>query len=415
MDNIEVPEYFICPISLQIMKDPVTAISGITYDRESIEHWLFKNHNTICPVSKQALPRDSDLTPNHTLRRLIKAWCTVNASCMIDQIPTPKPTRDKFYMINLIRDLCVPVLKIQTLQKLEALALEHDRNRVYMVEAGLGAVLVSFIISCYKTGETNGLEEALGLFYNVRKLLSQSKGNLTEKDEIFESLVWVLENPVFQENSAVKSHAAYAVKIAVQKTSPGMLERLKPEFFGNLVSNLRQARVCQQGTTALLHALLDSCPWGRNRVIMVESGAVSGLIDVELRNTDKKTTELVLGILCHLCSSADGRAQLLNHALGVVVVTRRILKVSPAVDDRAVTIIWQICRYSGTNGVIQELVRAGMVPKLCLVMQADGEAHTKDKVREILRTHYDVWKEAPSVEVAVLMRYTQGAGSFRGK
>ncbi|KAL0337060.1 UNVERIFIED_CONTAM: E3 ubiquitin-protein ligase PUB23 [Sesamum calycinum] len=41
MENIEVPEYFICPISLQIMKDPVTAVSGITYDRESIGMSLF--------------------------------------------------------------------------------------------------------------------------------------------------------------------------------------------------------------------------------------------------------------------------------------------------------------------------------------------------------------------------------------
>lgn len=43
MDEIEVPKYFICPISLQIMKDPVTTITGITYDRDSIEHWLFTN------------------------------------------------------------------------------------------------------------------------------------------------------------------------------------------------------------------------------------------------------------------------------------------------------------------------------------------------------------------------------------
>jgi hypothetical protein len=71
MDDIEVPYYFICPISLQIMKDPVTAITGITYDRESIEHWLFISKNTTCPVTKQPLPRDSGLTPNHTLRRLI--------------------------------------------------------------------------------------------------------------------------------------------------------------------------------------------------------------------------------------------------------------------------------------------------------------------------------------------------------
>ncbi|XWS52788.1 hypothetical protein CRYUN_Cryun11dG0102400 [Craigia yunnanensis] len=35
MDEIEIPQYFVCPISLQIMKDPVTVVTGITYDKEN--------------------------------------------------------------------------------------------------------------------------------------------------------------------------------------------------------------------------------------------------------------------------------------------------------------------------------------------------------------------------------------------
>ncbi|GMJ03356.1 plant U-box 23 [Hibiscus trionum] len=92
MDDIEVPTYFICPISLQIMKDPVTAATGITYDRESIEHWLLTCKNTTCPVTQQPLPPDSDLTPNHTLRRLIQAWCIDNASLGVDRIPIDPET-----------------------------------------------------------------------------------------------------------------------------------------------------------------------------------------------------------------------------------------------------------------------------------------------------------------------------------
>ncbi|KAI9107682.1 hypothetical protein K1719_021345 [Acacia pycnantha] len=90
MEEIEVPQYFVCPISLQIMKDPVTALTGITYDRESIEQWLLKAKEHKCPVTKQPLPRGSDLTPNHTLRRLIQAWCSENAALGVDRIPTPK-------------------------------------------------------------------------------------------------------------------------------------------------------------------------------------------------------------------------------------------------------------------------------------------------------------------------------------
>lgn len=405
MENIEVPEYFICPISLQIMKDPVTAVSGITYDRESIENWLFKSHNTICPVTKQGLSRQADLTPNHTLRRLIQAWCSLNAAQGVELIPSSDPPRIKIPIAKLIRDLYLPNLRIETLRELEALALESERSRVYLVEAGLANALVSFIISRYKTGETNGLEEALRLLYTVLAPLSQSTGPVTETGEIVDSLMWVFGC----DNKVVRSHAAFALKVVVHKANPGMLERLKPEFFRRISHYLREAagNSSKLETNSLLHVLLEGCPWGRNRAAMVESGTVFDLIEVELRGPEKKTTELVLGILYHLCSSADGRAQLLSHAAGVAVVTRRILKVSPTADDRAVLIIGLVSKYSGTSGVLQEMLRVGTVAKLCTVMQANCASHLKEKAREILRAHSDVWKDSPCIEVATLTRCTR--------
>ncbi|KAK4396590.1 E3 ubiquitin-protein ligase PUB24 [Sesamum angolense] len=396
MDNIEVPEYFICPISLQIMKDPVTAITGITYDRQSIERWLFETNNTTCPVSKQPLPRDSDLTPNNTLCRLIQAWCTLNAANGIDRIPTPKRPLSKLHAINLIRDLYQPDLQIKTLRKLEALAIENDINRVFLVEAGLANALTSFIISCYDKRQMNGLEEALSLFYVVRASLAQSNRPLTENDKIFDSLVWALCGDCLPDSTVVNSNAAYALRVIVEKANPGLLVTLKPEFFKSILCLLRakSSSISQKGKNSLLHALLDACPWGRNRVVMVESEAVSHLIEVELRSPDqKKATALVLGILCHLCSCADGRAQLVNHTAGIGAVTRPILKVSSTADERAVSIIWLIAKYCGTNRVLEEMLRVGTVAKLCMVMQANSSVHLKEKAKEILRTNSDVWND----------------------
>lgn len=399
-NNIDVPEYFICPISLQIMKDPVTTTSGITYDRESIERWLFKSNNTICPVTKQPLPRDSDsITPNHTLRRLIQSWCSLNQT---DRIPTPKPPLTKSHLINLIRDLSnFPHLQTKTLEKLEALAMENDRNKAYMVEAGLASSLISFIVSCHKRHKTEGLGEALSLFYLVRGHLGQSNGPLTEDDDVIDSLTWILgcdNNDV-----VVKSHAAHGMRVVIHKSKPSTLERLSPHLFKTVLSELRVGTVSQQGTRSLLHVLHDACPWGRNRILMVESGAVRDLIEVELMRSppEKKTTELVLGILYHLCSCADGRAQLLSHPGGVAVASRPILRVSPTADDRAVWIIWLIAKYSGTNGVLEEMLRVGSVSKLCMVMQADCAWHVKERAREILRTHSDVWKDSPCIELGL--------------
>lgn len=399
MDNIDIPEYFTCPISLQIMKDPVTAVSGITYDRESIEHWLYNNHNTICPVTKQPLPENSDLTPNHTLRRLIQAWCTLYA---IDRIPTPKTPLTKFRLINLVKDLRVPTLRLKTLKKLEALATDNDRNRVYMVEAGVARSLINIIVSCYRKRDigisNSGLEEALSVLYLIRVPLIQSGSGFAESDDIIASLTWVLGLDCFR---GAKT-AAYALKMVI-RSNPRLLERLNRDFFETMSCNLRQGGV---GVNAILHVLLEACSLGRNRGMMIESGTVFDAIEVELRESDdRKTTEMVLGIIHHLCSSADGRAQLVDHAAGIAAVTRRILTGSPAADERAVLIICLIAKYSATNGVVMEMLRVGSVAKLCMVIQANCESHLKEKAMEILRMHFDVWKDSPCVEVDTLTRY----------
>ncbi|EOY31543.1 Plant U-box 22-like protein [Theobroma cacao] len=103
MDEIDVLLFFIYLVSLEIMKDLVTVSTEITYDRESIEKWLFSGKNTTCPVTKQVIV-DCDLTPNHTLKRLIQSWCMLNASHGIERIPTPKPPISKAQITKLLND-----------------------------------------------------------------------------------------------------------------------------------------------------------------------------------------------------------------------------------------------------------------------------------------------------------------------
>jgi hypothetical protein len=55
------------------MKDPVTAPTGITSDRESLEGWLARGRAT-CPITGGPV-RLQDLVPNHAMRRKIQNWC----------------------------------------------------------------------------------------------------------------------------------------------------------------------------------------------------------------------------------------------------------------------------------------------------------------------------------------------------
>ncbi|KAK1632333.1 hypothetical protein QYE76_006648 [Lolium multiflorum] len=55
------------------MEDLVTVSTGVTYERRSIERWFFKYDKTTCPATMQCLA-SFDLTPNHTLKRIISTW-----------------------------------------------------------------------------------------------------------------------------------------------------------------------------------------------------------------------------------------------------------------------------------------------------------------------------------------------------
>ncbi|CAM8953506.1 unnamed protein product [Rhodiola kirilowii] len=79
------PEELRCPISLQLMYDPVIISSGQTYERACIEKWFGDGHNT-CPKTQQQLTHLS-LTPNYCVKGLIASWCEQNGIPVPDHPP----------------------------------------------------------------------------------------------------------------------------------------------------------------------------------------------------------------------------------------------------------------------------------------------------------------------------------------
>ncbi|KAI5084323.1 hypothetical protein GOP47_0000492 [Adiantum capillus-veneris] len=83
------PEEFRCPISLQLMSDPVIISSGQTYERVCIEKWFEEGHDT-CPKTQQKLAH-LDVTPNYCVKGLIMSWCERH-SIPIPTPPSPPPS-----------------------------------------------------------------------------------------------------------------------------------------------------------------------------------------------------------------------------------------------------------------------------------------------------------------------------------
>jgi len=64
------PEHFLCPITQQVMEEPVMAADGFTYEREAIETW-FRRRDT-SPMTNQAIA--PMLIPNNVMRSQIASW-----------------------------------------------------------------------------------------------------------------------------------------------------------------------------------------------------------------------------------------------------------------------------------------------------------------------------------------------------
>ncbi|XP_062192124.1 U-box domain-containing protein 4-like [Phragmites australis] len=73
INGVPIPADFCCPLSSELMSDPVIVASGQTYERVYIKLWLDEGF-TICPKTRQRLGH-SNLIPNYTVKALIANWC----------------------------------------------------------------------------------------------------------------------------------------------------------------------------------------------------------------------------------------------------------------------------------------------------------------------------------------------------
>uniref|UniRef100_A0A0D6R4B5 RING-type E3 ubiquitin transferase n=1 Tax=Araucaria cunninghamii TaxID=56994 RepID=A0A0D6R4B5_ARACU len=77
---------FLCPLTKEVMKDPVVLESSQTYERSAIQHWFAhcreQGRNATCPVTGQVL-KSMELRPNIGLSGTIQEWVERNVDVRI--------------------------------------------------------------------------------------------------------------------------------------------------------------------------------------------------------------------------------------------------------------------------------------------------------------------------------------------
>ena len=171
------PLDFRCPISLELMADPVVASSGQTYDRDSITRWFGSGKST-CPKTGQVLP-NLELVPNKALKNLISRWCRENGIPMESSEsgksePAPvvvgankaaqKAARmTASFLVKKLSASFSPEATKRVVQEIRQLAKSGSDNRAFIGEAGAAGLLVPLLRSEDSALQLNAVTALLNL------------------------------------------------------------------------------------------------------------------------------------------------------------------------------------------------------------------------------------------------------------
>ena len=69
--DFAIPADYICPISSDLMENPISTIDGFTYERRNIERWLQSHETSPCT---NFILESMELTPNHRVKQSVDLW-----------------------------------------------------------------------------------------------------------------------------------------------------------------------------------------------------------------------------------------------------------------------------------------------------------------------------------------------------
>ncbi|KAL0460577.1 UNVERIFIED_CONTAM: U-box domain-containing protein 13 [Sesamum latifolium] len=372
--NLVIPDDFRCPISLELMKDPVIVSTGQTYERSCIEKWLEAGHST-CPKTQQALTSTA-LTPNYVLRSLIAQWCEANG------IEPPK--RPGSSRATKVGSACSPAerTKIEALLykltsgnpedqrsaagEIRLLAKRNADNRVAIAEAGAIPLLVQLL----STPDSRTQEHAVTALLNL-SICEDNKGSIISSGAV-PGIVHVLKKGSME---ARENAAATLFSLSVvdeNKVTIGASGAIPP-----LVTLLNEGT--QRGKKDAATALFNLCIYQGNKGKAVRAGVIPILMRL-LTEPQGSMVDEALAILAILASHPEGKAAI-GAAEAVPILVDVIGNGSPRNKENAAAVLVHLC-----SGDQQHLVQAqelGVMGPL-LDLAQHGTERGKRKAAQLL-------------------------------
>ncbi|GMI99474.1 plant U-box 19 [Hibiscus trionum] len=380
------PEDFRCPISLELMIDPVTVSTGQTYDRSSIHKWLKAGH-TICPKTGEKLT-STELVPNTNLRKLIHQFCADHG---VSLAKTGKKSRDitrtivpgspaaaeamKFLSKLLGRKLIFgpSEQKNKAAYEIRLLAKSNIYNRSCLIEAGTIPPLLNLLYSFNKSMQENAIGALLKLSKHAsgKKVMVESGG--------LRSIVAVLKRGMSLEARQIAAATIfYLSSVKGYRKLIGEMDEAIPA----LVDLIKEGTPC--GRKNAVVALFGLVLYPGNRQRAIDSGTVPLLLET-VASLDKH--ELVtdsVALLATLAESFDGTFEILR-ASSLPLITRILqTSTSQAAKEHCVSILLCCCN-NGGDEAISVLAKDPSVMSSLYSLTTDGTAQASKKARSLIK------------------------------
>ncbi len=177
MSDIEIPDEYLCPISLDLMSDPVICEDGHTYDRISI----MALKNNFSPITREPINKNN-LIPNRLLKQMIDEFKENSHKSKIknnvkNKIPESKKIDEKDIGVHKIKNKII-------LNEIDDSSIYHLKDKLVAMKmiriSNLDKITSNDLflkLKINKFEEENMNQQAKNILERVRKMRQKEFGN----------------------------------------------------------------------------------------------------------------------------------------------------------------------------------------------------------------------------------------------
>ncbi|KAL8160595.1 hypothetical protein V2J09_002132 [Rumex salicifolius] len=339
------PEEFRCPLSKQLMRDPVIVATGQTYDRPFIQKWL-KSGNRICPRTQQVLSHTL-LTPNLVIKDMISKWCQNRGIQIPDQQSQSinddnglilEGERDKFFsLLNKISSSSIPDQK-SAAKELRLLTKRTPSFRALFGESTTSIAQLLYPLTSRNSSSSQthpDLQEDLITTLLNLSIHDSNKKLVTETPIVLPVIIEALRSGTI----ATRSNAAAALfTLSALDSNKALIGR--SGALGPLINLLNDAGNHLSAVKDAASAIFNLCIFHENKARAVKEGAVKVLLG---RIKTGIHVDELLAILAMLSSHQRAIEEL--GELGGVPCLLRIIRESFCAQNKenCIAILYAIC------------------------------------------------------------------------